>query len=342
MKPEPKWLQADFDHMICPSTGQFLRLTLGSGGEQLLVGGSRDYEVDSDIAMFLDYKEATESQSETVDSYARIISYYDKAIEWLFASTLTNEAALRERMVDELRLSPNSRVLDVGAGTARDSVEILRRLGPEGLLYVHDISVEMLQTAKLRLSNCSHEAPYRLIQGPAGRLPFDDGALDALYSFGGLNEFGDASSVLEEFSRVVRIGGRIVVGDEGVAPWLVGSEHHRILAANNPIFFSSFLPIDRLPKNAHDVSLRWVLGNAFYLFSFTVGPDVPPLDLDLEHQGRRGGSLRTRYFGALDGVDPSVRQRAEEAASKQGVSLKRWLEHSIRMRLDDAESGEQS
>ena len=341
MKQMSRWLQSDLNHMVCPNTRHALSLALGSGEEQMLVGGSRNYEIDTDIAVFLDYNEATESQSETVESYARIISYYDKAIEWLFASTLTNEAALREKMVDELRLSVNSRVLDVGAGTARDSVEILRRLGPEGLLYVHDISVEMLRTAKLRLSSCGYEAPYRLIQGPAGRLPFDDGALDALYSFGGLNEFGDFSAVLEEFSRVVRIGGRIVVGDEGIAPWLVGSEHHRILAANNPIFFSNPLPIDRLPENAHDVSLSWVLGNAFYLFSFTVGSDVPPLDLDLEHQGRRGGSLRTRYFGALDGVDPTLRRHVEAAALKEGVSLKRWLEDGLRTRIKDAEAGEQ-
>lgn len=334
------WLQADLDHIVCPNTGRGLGLALGSSGGQLLVGGSRDYEIDGDIAMFLDYREATKSQSEAVDSYARIISYYDQAIEWLFASTLTDESALRQKMVDELRLSANSRVIDVGAGTARDSVEILRRLGPEGLLYVHDISVEMLRMAKLRLSNCGHKAPCRLVQGSAGRLPFDDGALDALYSFGGLNEFGDFSDVLEEFSRVVRVGGRIVVGDEGVAPWLVGSEHHRILAANNPIFFSNPLPIDQLPENAHDVSLRWVLGNAFYLFSFTVGADVPPLDLDLEHQGRRGGTLRSRYYGALDGVNPSVRRRVEAAASREGVGLRKWLEDTLITRIKDSESGE--
>lgn len=339
MTHSSKWLQTDLNHLVCPNTRRALSLALGSGGEQLLVGGSRDYKIVSDIAMFLDRKEVTAAQSATVESYARIISYYDNAIEWLFASTFTSESELREKMVDELQISASSRVIDVGAGTARDSVKILRRLGPDGLLYVHDISVEMLRTAQVRLSNCGHDAPYRLIQGPAGRLPFEDGALDALYSFGGLNEFGDCSAVLEEFSRVVRVGGRIVVGDEGVAPWLVGTEHHRILAANNPIFFSNPIPIQNLPKNAHDVSLRWVLGNAFYLMSFTVGADLPPLDLDLEHEGRRGGSLRTRYFGALDGVDPSLRRRAEAAAMKDGVSFMSWLEDCLLTRINDQDSG---
>jgi SAM-dependent methyltransferase len=237
-------------------------------------------------------------------------------------------------MIDELRLDLNSKVVDVGAGTARDSIEIIRRLGSGGRLYVQDISTEILRTAKLRLAELDISARCRIIQGSAGSLPFEDGSLDAVYSFGGLNEFGNFSEILKEFARVVRIGGRVVVGDEGVAPWLIGSEHHRILAANNPIFFSNPLPINHLPKIASEVSLQWVLGNAFYLFSFTVGSTTPELDLDLEHKGRRGGSLRTRYFGALDGVDPILRQEIAEAASREDLSVRSWLEKTIRSQLN--------
>lgn len=334
------WRPEDVGPMICPSSGRKLRLARGPGDECLLAGGSREYVIEEDLALFLDYRDTTRAQEDSIRSYARIISYYDQAIEWLFASTLTNETDLRKSMVDELRLSPDARVIDIGAGTARDSVEILNRLGSEGILYVQDISTEMLRTARARLVRCDSEAPCRLLQGSAERLPFDTGTLDAVYSFGGLNEFGDYSAVLQEFARVVRVGGRVVVGDEGVAPWLVGTEHHRILAANNPIFFANPLPIGHLPPNADDVSLKWVLGNAFYLISFTVGKGTPPLDLDLEHLGRRGGSLRSRYFGALDGVDPLLRMRAEQAAVREGVSMRNWLESTLLARISTSESTE--
>jgi ubiquinone/menaquinone biosynthesis C-methylase UbiE len=326
--------------MICPRSGQKLKLVRGPRDEPLLTGGLREYLIEEDLALFLDYRDTTSTQEDAINSYARIISYYDQAIEWLFASTLTNETELRKTMIGELRLSTDAKVIDVGAGTARDSVEILNQLGPSGILYVQDISLEMLRTARTRLAHCDSQVSCRLIQGSAERLPFDDGTLDAVYSFGGLNEFGDYSAVLQEFARVVRVGGRVVVGDEGVAPWLVGTEHHRILAANNPIFFSNTLPIGHLPPNAYDVSLRWVLGNAFYLFSFTVGSSTPPLNLDLEHLGRRGGTLRSRYFGALDGVDPLVRLRAEQAAVREGVSMRNWLEATLLAKISASESTE--
>ena len=321
--------------MKCPVTGVRLNLEDDSRGQRSIVSETVCYPIDSDIALFLDTSATTQLQKESLDSYSRIINYYDQAIDWLFASTKTNEPNLRRKMIDELRLELNSKVVDVGAGTGRDSIEIIRRLGAEGRLYVHDISTEMLRTAKLRLGEIDISARCRIIQGSAENLPFEDGSLDALYSFGGLNEFGNFSQVLKEFARVVRIGGRIVVGDEGVAPWLTGSEHHRILAANNPIFFSNPLPINHLPENANEVSLQWVLGNAFYLLSFTVGSSTPELDLDLEHKGRRGGSLRTRYFGALDGVDPTLRQEIVEAASRESLSVRNWLERTLRKQLND-------
>jgi predicted HicB family RNase H-like nuclease len=48
----------------------------------------------------------------------------------------------------------------------------------------------------------------------------------------------------------------------------------------------------------------------------------------------RGGSHRTRYFGKLDGVTPDLKQRAVDAAAREGVSLTAWLEKTLRQALD--------
>jgi hypothetical protein len=54
-------------------------------------------------------------------------------------------------------------------------------------------------------------------------------------------------------------------------------------------------PLACLPENASDVSLHWVLGNAFYLIEYRVGGGPPRLNVDLPIPGRRGGTLRSRY-----------------------------------------------
>jgi hypothetical protein len=64
----------------------------------------------------------------------------------------------------------------------------------------------------------------------------------------------------------------------------------------NPLYKNE-LPIDCLPESARNVSVRWLLGNAFYVIRYEVGEDAPPIDLDLPIPGK-GDSLRTRYFGS--------------------------------------------
>jgi predicted HicB family RNase H-like nuclease len=47
------------------------------------------------------------------------------------------------------------------------------------------------------------------------------------------------------------------------------------------------------------------------------------------HKGRRGGSMRTRYFGQLEGVDPDTRDKVMQAAAAAKISVKDWLEQAI-------------
>ena len=39
------------------------------------------------------------------------------------------------QMIDLLRLTPEAKVLEIGAGTGRDSFRIARKLGPSGTLF---------------------------------------------------------------------------------------------------------------------------------------------------------------------------------------------------------------
>jgi SAM-dependent methyltransferase len=164
----------------------------------------------------------------------------------------------------------------------------------------------------------------------ASWLPYPDGYFDALFHFGGFNHFSDLKHAAAELARVVRRDGRILFGDEAVAPWLKGTEFDGIVSANNPLFKAS-VPLDALPISAREVTVRWFIANCFYVVAFTRGEDAPPrLDLDLPHIGVRGGSMRSRYFGVMEGVTPEAKELVRKAAAKAGLSIHEWLERQVR------------
>ena len=105
-------------------------------------------------------------------------------------------------------------------------------------------------------------------------LPFPDGFFDAAFHFGGINLFGDKRKAVAEMARVVRKGGRVVFGDEGLAPWLRDTEYGRILMSSSPLYAYE-IPFEAVPPSARDVSVRWMIGNAYYLVAFTVADGRP-------------------------------------------------------------------
>jgi len=53
------------------------------------------------------------------------------------------------------------------------------------------------------------------------------------------------------------------------------------------------------------------------------------MNIDVPHKGSRGGTIRTRYFGQLEGVDPKLKADVIEAAASKGESVHRWLEKAL-------------
>ncbi len=257
---------------------------------------------------------------------------YDNSMDWLFDLFYVEETDIREKMIDLLELRPGFRVLEIGCGTGRDSVHIARRLN-SGQFFAQDLSAGMLGKCRERMeaddgiSNSDLDIEYFI--GNASYLPFPDNYFDAVFHFGGLNEFTEGKKALEEISRVVRTGGKVVVGDESVAPWLREREYGKLLINNNALW-GHHVPLEILPEDAWNVCLRWVLGNAFYVIDYEVGDGLPPANFDLMHKSPRGGSCNTRYFGQLEGVTPEAKALAWDAAQHSGKSMHEWLENTVR------------
>ena len=254
---------------------------------------------------------------------------YDRRMDVLLQTFGADERALREQLMAPLQLSPGARVLETGCGTGRDTVHLASRAAR---VIATDLSSDMVGGGRAAIASTAAVSRVRFCVADAVMLPFASGVFDAAYHFGGLNLFRDIRQGLAEMARVVKPGGRVVVGDEGLGPWLADSEFGKILLNSNPLYrFQP--PLELLPVSAREVTCRWILNGAFYVMNFTVGEGEPFLDLDVEFPGARGGSHRTRYFGKLDGVSPDLKQQAVDAAAQEGVSLTAWLEKTLRRAL---------
>lgn len=291
--------QSTWPKLRCPACRQGLELeTQKSVGFEIIEGRltcqcGRSYPIQSGTPNFIYPAKLLPSDEEFQGKYNKGAEQYDTGIEWLFKSFFEDENSIRSQMVELLQVQPGSCVLDVGCGTGSDALHIARRIKAEGELYVLDISSGMIEIAKRRLA--SLQTPVEYFLSNASYLPFADGVFDAVFHFGGLNTFGEIGRALAEMTRVVRTGGKVVVGDESVAPWLRKSLFGRILMKVNPLYKHK-PPLDCLPANAKDVCLRWILGNAFYLIEYRVSDGPPKLDLDLPIPGK-GDTLRSRYYG---------------------------------------------
>ena len=279
---------------------------------------------------------------EDANEYARGESAekHDNALRWVLSTFRTEEERFRESLVDRLQLSKGQRVLVTGAGTGNDLPYIARRLMGSGEIYALDIAQQMLLAGVERhqgeVSRTGVDLHFSV--SDATNLPFADGHFDAAYHFGGINLFSDVRRGIAEMNRVVRNAGRVVIGDEGLAPWLKDTELGRMLVNNNALYgFDP--PLALLPETVRSPRVSWELCNTFYLIEFSASNEPLPIDIDVPHVGLRGGTIRTRYLGRLEGVDPALRDRIYAEAARRGVSRVEYLESLLRGALGEPERG---
>jgi ubiquinone/menaquinone biosynthesis C-methylase UbiE len=303
---------------------------------QLVSPSGRKHPIIEGIPDFLSAAELSDEQAGVIDYYDAAANVYDDVAYLTFRIQYVDETEERKRFVKLLNLHPDHRVLDLACGTGRDTELIAAELDERGRLYAQDISAAMLRRCADRLAGAS--VPVELLRGDACRLPFPDGYFDAVFSFGGLGVFGDVAASLREIVRVAKVGAQVVVGDESMPPWLRGTEYASVLLNNNPLF-EAHVPLEQIPVEARNVVVRWVIGGVYYLISFAVGEGQPQADFDLEIPGRRGGTLRTRYYGRLEGVTPEVKELATRASESSGKNMHDWLTDVVR-RAAESELGE--
>lgn len=149
-----------------------------------------------------------------------------------------------------LRPRPGEHMLEIGPGTGLQAIHIAPQLGEDGTLDIVDIQQEMLDHVMARsdLSGPAHIVPHR---ADAQDLPFDAGTFDAVYTMTALGEIPDPRRALTEAARVLKPGGRLVVGEFFDRHWIPFERLRRMALAEG------LCPSDRLgPTVAYLASFR--------------------------------------------------------------------------------------
>jgi ubiquinone/menaquinone biosynthesis C-methylase UbiE len=118
----------------------------------------------------------------------------------------------RDRLRATLEPEPGERILEVGPGTGYYSLDVADWLQPGGSLDILDLQQEMLNHTMERsverdLSNINPTL------SDATAMPYEDSAFDAAYLVCVLGEIPDQDAALRELHRVLKPGGRLVVGE---------------------------------------------------------------------------------------------------------------------------------
>ena len=131
--------------------------------------------------------------------YKYLSKVYDRINPFIWNEEMRDEA------IAMLDIEPGDHVLDVGCGTGFATEALLERTeNVHGL----DQSAHQLQRAYAKFGK---RGPVRFYRGDAERLPFADDAFDVVWSSGSIEYWPNPVDALEEFRRVTRPGGQVLV-----------------------------------------------------------------------------------------------------------------------------------
>ena len=128
---------------------------------------------------------------------------------WIMNRT---NAPLYQAAVALLAPQPVESVLEIGFGSGNGLAALADRLGEAGMIAGIDPSEQMLGIATRRFQHRLSKGGMRLTGGTADDLPWPDQTFDAVLAVSSVQFWKPASQSFREVLRVLRAGGRLVLG----------------------------------------------------------------------------------------------------------------------------------
>jgi ubiquinone/menaquinone biosynthesis C-methylase UbiE len=136
-----------------------------------------------------------------------------------FFVELPHPGITRRRLIEVLEPRVGERVLEIGPGTGYYTFDMAARL-ERGQVDIFDIQQEMLDHV-MRQANRRGVTNIVPALGDARSLPYPSDSFDAVVLITVLGEIPDQEQALREVARVLKPGGRLVVGEMAVDPHIV-------------------------------------------------------------------------------------------------------------------------
>jgi SAM-dependent methyltransferase len=133
-----------------------------------------------------------------------------RSSSWIKAQEYTTlvTGSFGRRAMEFLGLEAGMKVLDVGCGTGPTTIELARRVGPEGVAVGIDIAPSMLNVARESATKLGvHNAQF--VVGDAQTSDLGSGVFDAVFSQFGVMFFSDPAAAFVNLRRAMRSEGRI-------------------------------------------------------------------------------------------------------------------------------------
>lgn len=112
------------------------------------------------------------------------------------------------RVVDR---SVEQTILDAACGTGDFSIAMARVANPSTKITGADLSENMLEVMRQKVVKAGLQGRISAIKANCEALPFDDDTFDAVTIAFGIRNFENREVALQEFRRVIRPGGKLLV-----------------------------------------------------------------------------------------------------------------------------------
>lgn len=107
----------------------------------------------------------------------------------------------------------SGRALDIGTGSGRLAIELVRARGCHFDIVALDISENMIKKARENARRYGVENRIKFLVATADTLPFPDNSFDLVISYASLHHWFQPVTVFDEVARVTRETGRAIIRD---------------------------------------------------------------------------------------------------------------------------------
>ncbi|NOX99480.1 MAG: class I SAM-dependent methyltransferase [Verrucomicrobia bacterium] len=177
------------------------------------------------------YDDLENKQSFLRKAFDDAAPYYEGIAKW---GWFGSGHSYRKDALQRAGLKPGMRVIDVASGTGPTARAVIDIVGSDDLVTCIEPSAGMLAESKKLIASVHHQAM-------ADDMPVDDNAFDFLTMGFALRHVEDLGSAFEEFYRVLKPGGSVVILDitlpkNRVGCWLMKIYFKHILPTLTRVF----------------------------------------------------------------------------------------------------------